>query len=170
MDDIIVSIVDSAVAAEPLVISRLVVKMDAMVKSGAPSYVRTDFGPYSQMRLPLRPSRSRMVKNVRSIFVELKMNGYVIRPDLYSARSYCTVSDGSGSHEDLGESARVPRDSGVLSSHISHCIYQPLDIHLRVVVLGFSHLDVYIWICTEPFVGRERNRFGTIFGRIECNV
>lgn len=70
-----VRIVDSAVAAEPLVISRLVVKMDAMVKSGERSLAVINKEPQSlsQTRLPLWPLSS--VKPVRSIVVDLKMNG-----------------------------------------------------------------------------------------------
>jgi hypothetical protein len=73
-----VMIVDNAVAAEPLVISRLVVKMDAMVKSGETStdVDNDDSASMYQMKLPLWPSRSFI--NLLSILVELKMNGYIV--------------------------------------------------------------------------------------------
>jgi len=101
-----VMIVDNAVAAEPLVTRKLVVKMDEIVGSGEVSWnCFTIVLRIFHVRQGLRGYIS-VKPNSASTFAEVTTNG--VDP------LYCAESLGVGSHESFGRSLSIPRDSGVL--------------------------------------------------------
>ena len=112
-----VMIVDSAVAAEPLVMFRLVVNMDEMVESGekSPGPFPMPWSLTFHVRQGLRNSSPDSV----TIFAEVMMKGVT--------SSYCTASLGIGSHECFGRSLSIPRVSGVLSPVVNICCIYHFD-------------------------------------------